>query len=146
MATSISISVSYQDFFACNLKNPANTILSGMSWLCYDLRKRMGCGREWTKNKNLPECFPIPREASFLAPRNCIPGHFCCKLSSFLLALQHVTLNMEVTTLEDFYRKMTEARLPDGINKEIGHFNVFSVDEVYQQMRERPVMPYNRRA
>jgi len=54
---------------------------------------------------------------------------------------------MEIKTLESFY-KDTAALIPEGINKEIGHFNVFKIDELHAQIRKnlKPVMPYNRRA
>ncbi|MFD1143511.1 helix-turn-helix domain-containing protein [Larkinella insperata] len=54
---------------------------------------------------------------------------------------------MEIKTLESFY-KDTAALIPEGINKEIGHFNVFKIDEIHAQNRKnpKPVMPYNRRA
>src|SRR5882724_11943525 len=54
---------------------------------------------------------------------------------------------MEVTSLEEFY-KTTAALIPDGINKEIGHFNVFKVDDLFAQRKKKPnaPMPYNRRA
>lgn len=50
-----------------------------------------------------------------------------------------------ITTLEEFYKE-TAALIPEGINKEIGHFNVFRIDELMARMREKPGMPYNRRA
>lgn len=51
---------------------------------------------------------------------------------------------MAITTLEQFY-KQTASLIPEDINKEIGHFNVFKIDELI--MRSRKVaMPYNRRA
>lgn len=50
-----------------------------------------------------------------------------------------------ITTLEEFY-KDTGTLIPEGINKEIGHFNVFQIEEVRSRMREKPEMPYNRRA
>jgi AraC family transcriptional regulator, transcriptional activator of pobA len=60
---------------------------------------------------------------------------------------------MEATSLEEFYRQMTASAgegprfaLPDGINRELGHFNVFSMVELIQRMGEKPAMPYNRRA
>ncbi|HTI08264.1 MAG TPA: helix-turn-helix transcriptional regulator [Puia sp.] len=60
---------------------------------------------------------------------------------------------MEITTLEEFYRhasSLTEGGmdflLPQGFTKEIGHFNVFNVADVMRRYREKPVMPYNRRA
>ncbi|MGV3558192.1 helix-turn-helix domain-containing protein [Larkinella arboricola] len=54
---------------------------------------------------------------------------------------------MEIKTLESFYQDTT-ALLPEGINKEIGHFNVFKIDELHAQIRKnlKPAMPYNRRA
>lgn len=52
---------------------------------------------------------------------------------------------MAVTTLEEFY-KDTKELIPQGINKEIGHFNVFKIDEVYSRFKVNKIMPYNRRA
>ncbi|WP_428329241.1 helix-turn-helix domain-containing protein [Mucilaginibacter sp.] len=53
---------------------------------------------------------------------------------------------METTTLEEFY-KQTAAFIPEGINKEIGHFNVFKTDDFTAQYKKKPgTMPYNRRA
>lgn len=56
-------------------------------------------------------------------------------------------------SLEDFYKQIgrgTEnnlyALLPEGINKEIGHFNVFDVSELIKRQKEKAFMPYNRRA
>jgi AraC-like DNA-binding protein len=61
--------------------------------------------------------------------------------------------HMDITTLEEFYRQVStgsEAEkgflLPDGISREIGHFNVFNVKDLFARIREKPVMPYNRRA
>lgn len=58
-----------------------------------------------------------------------------------------------IASLQDFYRDMgfvneneLETILPDGINKEIGHFNVFSISSVMKKVRETKIMPYNRRA
>lgn len=60
---------------------------------------------------------------------------------------------MDITSLNEFYRQITSSGanepgylLPDGITREIGHFNVFDVSEVTRRVREKPVMPYNRRA
>lgn len=50
---------------------------------------------------------------------------------------------MGITTLEEFYHE-TAALIPDGINKEIGHFNIFKIDDLIR--RKKTVMPYNRRA
>jgi AraC family transcriptional activator of pobA len=52
---------------------------------------------------------------------------------------------MKTTTIEEFYRE-TSGLIPEGISKEIGHFNIFSVDELMERMRQKPFMPYNRRA
>lgn len=59
---------------------------------------------------------------------------------------------METTTLEQFYASGPHADagaggglLPEGISKEIGHFNVFNVGEMVAQYRVKPFMPYNRR-
>ncbi len=59
---------------------------------------------------------------------------------------------METTTLEEFYRNAPHEGggprgfvLPDGITREIGHFNVFDVEELFRLIRRKPVMPYNRR-
>ena len=57
-----------------------------------------------------------------------------------------------VTSLQDFYREMgfvnrneLETILPEGINKEIGHFNVFNIASVRKKVKETKTMPYNRR-
>lgn len=54
---------------------------------------------------------------------------------------------METVTVEDFYRE-TSGLIPEGINKEIGHFNVFNVDDLFSEYRKtkKQPMPYNRRA
>lgn len=51
---------------------------------------------------------------------------------------------MTIATLEDFYRQ-TASLIPEGINKEIGHFNVFKIEDVLARPN-KAVMPYNRRA
>ncbi|RAW00548.1 helix-turn-helix domain-containing protein [Pseudochryseolinea flava] len=51
----------------------------------------------------------------------------------------------DITSLEQFY-KDTATLIPEGINKEIGHFNVFRISELMTRLREKPGMPYNRRA
>ncbi|AUD01941.1 helix-turn-helix domain-containing protein [Spirosoma pollinicola] len=60
---------------------------------------------------------------------------------------------METTTVDQFYQQLTNSIdtdirdfLPDGINREIGHFNVFSMVELTKRLQKNPVMPYNRRA
>lgn len=52
---------------------------------------------------------------------------------------------MTITTIEDFYRE-TSNIIPEGINKEIGHFNVFRIDDMIAHTKKKGVMPYNRRA
>lgn len=60
--------------------------------------------------------------------------------------------NIESTSLEDFYNEAANATgrdikslLPPGIDKEVGHFNVFDTAETFRQVKLRNVMPYNRR-
>jgi AraC family transcriptional activator of pobA len=57
------------------------------------------------------------------------------------------------TTLEEFYKetaaftgKDINSLLPPGINKEIGHFNVFDIAETIEKVKRTSQMPYNRRA
>ena len=52
---------------------------------------------------------------------------------------------MSATSIEEFYKE-TAAIIPEGINKEIGHFNVFKIDELMARMSKKAAMPYNRRA
>ncbi len=52
---------------------------------------------------------------------------------------------MDTTTLEDFYRE-TSGLVPEGISKELGHFNVFRTEEVFAKTKAGGQMPYNRRA
>jgi AraC family transcriptional activator of pobA len=51
---------------------------------------------------------------------------------------------MQTKSLEEFY-KDTAALIPENINKEIGHFNVFRIDELLAKRRDNKEMPYNRR-
>lgn len=58
-----------------------------------------------------------------------------------------------LATLQDFYEEMgftdknaLQTILPAGINKDIGHFNVFSIGGLMKQVKETRTMPYNRRA
>lgn len=62
---------------------------------------------------------------------------------------------METTTLEQFYKQIAAIGfgedgpgylLPDGISREIGHFNVFRNQDLAARARSKPVMPYNRRS
>ena len=50
---------------------------------------------------------------------------------------------MDIISLEEFYKE-TATLIPDGINKEIGHFNIFKINDLIQ--RKNTAMPYNRRA
>ncbi|MGK6351076.1 helix-turn-helix domain-containing protein [Parapedobacter sp. DT-150] len=57
------------------------------------------------------------------------------------------------TSLDEFYLeaahftgKAVDTLLPPGINKEIGHFNVFDLAETIKEVKRKSVMPYNRRA
>jgi AraC family transcriptional regulator, transcriptional activator of pobA len=52
---------------------------------------------------------------------------------------------MKEISVEEFYNDINTI-LPDGISKEIGHFNVFDVAALFEKMKENKVMPYNRRA
>ncbi|OCX54462.1 transcriptional regulator [Mucilaginibacter sp. PPCGB 2223] len=49
------------------------------------------------------------------------------------------------TTLEEFYQD-SGAQLPQGIAKEIGHFNVFETEKLFARKAEERTMVYNRRA
>ncbi len=61
---------------------------------------------------------------------------------------------MQAITVDEFYKQTAaitrdgmESLLPAGINKEIGHFNVFSLAELLPKFKADPGhMPYNRRA
>jgi len=52
---------------------------------------------------------------------------------------------MKTTTVEEFYKEMS-GLIPDGISKEIGHFNVFDTQDLFACAQGKPPMPYNRRA
>lgn len=59
---------------------------------------------------------------------------------------------MKSSTIEEFYQidryKDSGAGgslLPEGISKEIGHFNVFNTRDIITQFRLKQLMPYNRR-
>jgi len=61
--------------------------------------------------------------------------------------------NVGSTSLEEFYKEAVKftgrdinSLLPPGINKEIGHFNVFDISETIKQVKRDNTMPYNRRA
>ncbi|UXP31228.1 helix-turn-helix transcriptional regulator [Reichenbachiella agarivorans] len=52
---------------------------------------------------------------------------------------------MKNTSLEEFYDHLN-VHIPLGISKEIGHFNIFDTGEIYQKVKEKGEMPYNKRA
>lgn len=49
------------------------------------------------------------------------------------------------TSIEDFYQQAT-AKLPEGITKEIGHFNIFETETLFDKKTGTRLMPYSRRA
>ena len=53
---------------------------------------------------------------------------------------------MKIATLESFYEDVS-LQFPEGISKDVGHFNVFKIDEFIARARvgNKTVMPYNRR-
>ena len=62
-------------------------------------------------------------------------------------------MDIKSTSLDEFYQEATnftgrdiDSLLPPGINKEIGHFNVFDIAETIREVKRKKVMPYNRRA
>jgi AraC family transcriptional regulator, transcriptional activator of pobA len=52
---------------------------------------------------------------------------------------------MNTISLEEFYKEINFP-LPEGFKKEIGHFNVFEIDDFIKKLREKNLMLYNRRA
>ncbi|MGC4101101.1 helix-turn-helix domain-containing protein [Ferruginibacter sp.] len=52
---------------------------------------------------------------------------------------------MKTSTLEDFYKEVAP-HLTAGINKEIGHFNVFNIADTIAMVKSKNQMPYNRRS
>lgn len=61
---------------------------------------------------------------------------------------------MKTDTIDDFYKgtaaatqESVDSLLPEGINKEIGHFNVFDVASLFARFKTDPgPLPYNQRA
>ncbi|MET4137896.1 helix-turn-helix transcriptional regulator [Pedobacter sp. UYP1] len=49
------------------------------------------------------------------------------------------------TSLDDFYKR-NGAPLPEGITREIGHFNVFESEKLFNKSDGTRIMPYSRRA
>jgi len=61
--------------------------------------------------------------------------------------------NIKSKSLEEFYQEAADftgkdinVLLPPGINKEIGHFNIFDIASTIEEVKRKAVMPYNRRA
>ena len=61
--------------------------------------------------------------------------------------------NIGNTSLDEFYKqavdflgKDVQTLLPPGVHKEIGHFNVFDIFETIRRVKQKQVMPYNRRS
>lgn len=59
---------------------------------------------------------------------------------------------MKTTTIKEFYEEIFGGSCPDldfilskNIHKDIGHFNVFDIAEMYKSCKSKPEMPYNRR-
>ncbi|MDN3672833.1 helix-turn-helix transcriptional regulator [Flavobacterium branchiarum] len=59
---------------------------------------------------------------------------------------------MKTTSIDQFYKEITEGSniepsslLPNDIKKEIGHFNVFNIKELWEKFENKPVMAYDRR-
>ncbi|SEW50625.1 helix-turn-helix domain-containing protein [Chitinophaga arvensicola] len=51
---------------------------------------------------------------------------------------------MANSSIDDFYQKAA-AKLPEGITKEIGHFNVFETATLFDKKTGNRIMPYSRR-
>jgi len=61
--------------------------------------------------------------------------------------------SIKTTSLDDFYQEAANFTgqeignlLPSGIDKDIGHFNVFDISDTYKKIKLTQTMPYNRRA
>jgi AraC-like DNA-binding protein len=52
---------------------------------------------------------------------------------------------METTNLEDFYKEIC-AELPQDMSTNMGHFNVFRIEDIIAHCKKKKGMPYNRRA
>src|SRR6266480_4019763 len=48
------------------------------------------------------------------------------------------------TSIDTFYQRTTVS-LPEGITREIGHFNVFETEKLYDKATGKRLMPYSRR-
>lgn len=61
--------------------------------------------------------------------------------------------SLKSKTLAEFYEeaaiftgKEVDKLMPPGINKEVGHFNIFDIAETIAEVKRKAVMPYDRRA
>ncbi|HEY6899175.1 MAG TPA: AraC family transcriptional regulator, partial [Puia sp.] len=52
---------------------------------------------------------------------------------------------IEKTSIGDFYERAT-ATLPEGLTREIGHFNVFEIETLFDKKTGTRIMPYSRRS
>ncbi|MCF0054267.1 AraC family transcriptional regulator [Dyadobacter sp. CY356] len=52
---------------------------------------------------------------------------------------------MTSNSIDDFYKRAT-ATLPEDISKEIGHFNVFEIEKLFDKKTGTRIMPYSRRS
>jgi AraC-like DNA-binding protein len=52
---------------------------------------------------------------------------------------------VQTTSLEEFYNQVNRL-IPQELSKEIGHFNVFKIEDLAEKANGTSVMPYNRRA
>lgn len=71
----------------------------------------------------------------------------------FLYLIFAKSIFMKSKSIDEFYQEISgdastelSTLLPDGIQKEIGHFNVFNIKELYERLKEKSFMPYDRRA
>ncbi len=64
---------------------------------------------------------------------------------TFFLYLILAMEKLKATTIEEFYKEHAFL-VPEGISREIGHFNVFNISDLIKAGNGKAVMPYNRRA
>jgi AraC family transcriptional regulator, transcriptional activator of pobA len=58
----------------------------------------------------------------------------------------NVALDMiSKSSIEDFYQK-SQAEYPTGIEKEVGHFNIFEIEKLFDKKTGSRIMPYSRRS
>lgn len=60
---------------------------------------------------------------------------------------------MTTTTIKEFYNEIFDDYCPEVVKyidemdkRDVGHFNVFDISEMYSACKNKPAMPYNRRA